>query len=180
MVRWKCDSKSVIHASCFLYKNSFLIYFIKHATVSSSTILYRDSWPSFCSAFFMYCTYHSLWNLISTARKLYFSQSLSILSSFAAVAGAQIDYCTMYCPVSFGFRSQETNGFYSCIYWFYHIWYFFWQEDILSITYFIWQSAYIILHLLWLKNTKIGYPELNQVFSIKSIWKITTRLEIIT
>ena len=40
MVRSMCDIKSVISASCFLYKNYFLIYFIKQVTVSSSAISY--------------------------------------------------------------------------------------------------------------------------------------------
>ena len=40
MVRSMCDIKSVINASCFLYKNYFLIYFIKQVTVSSSAISY--------------------------------------------------------------------------------------------------------------------------------------------
>ena len=40
MVRSMCDIKPVISASCFLYKNYFLIYFIKQVMVSSSAISY--------------------------------------------------------------------------------------------------------------------------------------------
>ena len=61
----KFDINLVIRVSCFLYKYYFLIYFIKHVTVSMA-ILYWDFWTtsfvlesSFYWAYFICCTYHS-------------------------------------------------------------------------------------------------------------------------